>query len=397
MHFGQFSAYAPRGELLRVLFLALDVDLSAKTGDSIHVQELARFLAGRGHYVRVVCAKLDSPCDVPPGVEYHVAPLGSDWKLVRFCARLASRDGCDVIYERRLSPKIAFAVSRLCSKPFVVEINGIPEEAGMLRGQEPNPHQRLRTGARRWMFRAARIVTVSDRLAERMRMEYHVSPGRIETIPNGVDVERFKPVDLAEARRALPPLTGRLVLFVGNLVPWQGVEMLIRASTILQHDHPDLRFLIVGDGIQRPDLENLAARLGTSDRVVFLGAVPHEAVPAYIGASEVCIAPFTRSRNEIVGLSPLKVYEYLSCGRPVVVSDLPGLEFVRMRAAGLTVPPDDPGALAHAISRLVDNREDARAMGERGREYVVRERSWARTAEQVEHVLFEAGRESHGA
>lgn len=382
---------------MKVLFLALDVHLDMDTGDAVHVLALSQFLAARGHLIDVIGVGSVPAHAAPSGVQYHRAPTGSDWRLVRFCSSLARGNGCDVIYERRLSPKIAFAVSRLCSKPFVVEINGIAEEAEMLRTNRSRPLLPLRARARQWMFRASRVVTVTDRLADRAREQYHLSPERITTVPNGVDVERFKPIDRAEARRGLPPLDGRWIVFVGNLVPWQGLDTLIRASPALHRDHGDLRFIVIGDGVQRHTLENLATEVGTSNRFAFVGAIPHDAVPAYINASEVCVAPFSRRRNEEVGLSPLKLYEYLSCARPVVASDLPGLDFVRLQAAGVLIPPDNPDALADALSHLLKHPEDARAMGERGRAYVVRERSWAQTAERIEHVLLEARRAWVGA
>jgi len=381
-----------------VLFLALDVNLGAPQGDAIHVRELARSLVARGHAVDVVgLLRSGADQDLPPGVRHHASPGRPDLRLVRFCSQIARETQCDIIYERRLSPKIAFAVARLASVPFVVEVNGIPEEAALIRAPRPSPLRPVKSRVRKQMFRAAaRVVAVSDRLALRIREEYELAPDRVVTIPNGVDVERFHPMDRAMARREFPPLEGPWILFVGNLVPWQGVDVLIRAVPAVLKAIPESRILIAGDGVSRQGLERFASDLGVTSTVVFRGAVPHHLVPTYIGASDVCVAPFTRRRNEVVGLSPLKVNEYLACGRPVVVSDLPGMEFIRDRRLGLVVPPDDPKALAAALSRLLADPTEARLMGKRGREFVLQERSWDRTAERVEGVLRTAVEDRRG-
>lgn len=384
---------------MNVLFLALDVDLAAERGDAIHVLELARALGSRGHGVDVVAVRAPPDAAVPPKVRVEVRPTARDWQLVRFCADLARHHRADVVYERRLSPKIAFAASRLAALPFVVEVNGIPEEAAMLRSTRASAFRPVKSRLRARLFRsAAGVVAVSERLAARVRQEYGLPPARVVVVPNGVDTDRFRPMDGATARRRLGRPDGREILFVGNLVPWQGVDTLIRAVPEVLRSHPDVRFFIVGDGVAKAPLERLAREVGAAERVRFEGAVRHREVPVHIAAADVCVAPFSRRRNEAVGLSPLKVYEYLACARAVVASDLPGVgDALRGRGVGIAVPPDDPAALTAAIARLLNDPAEAHAMGERGRRFAVEECSWARTAERVEQVLRRAVEEGRGA
>lgn len=376
---------------MNILFLALDVDLGDQRGDAIHVLELARSLARIGHTVDLVTATRAVP-EIGPEVRHHRRPDASDYRIVRMAAEVARGSASDVVYERRLSPKIAYAVSRLRGIPFVMEVNGIEEEAAMQRGHRRSasaPWKRRVRG--RMIRRAARIVAVTDRLGATMRERYGLAADRVVTVPNGVDAKRFAPIAPADARARIGWDPAPWVTFVGNLVPWQGVETLIRAAPAVLREVPDVRFAIVGDGISRAGLERLTDELGVRGAVRFAGAVPYPEVPLYVCAADVCVAPFTRKRNEAIGLSPLKVYEYLACGRPVVASDVPGIsDLLRRASAGLTAPPDDPAALAGRLVHLLTHPDEAKLMGTRGRAYAAAECTWDRTAQRVAAVLQSA-------
>jgi len=385
---------------VNVLFLALDILLDTPRGDAIHVRELARSLAERGNHIDLVTA-------TPPGlarflgdgVDHHTRPNGSDLAVVRFCAKLAERAAVDVVYERRLSPKVAFGTSLLARVPFVVEVNGVEEEAELQGRISRTPLRPLKARIRRRMYgRAESVVTVSSRLAQVVRARGDLSPDKIFVVPNGVNLGRFVPKDRYAVRTTIGIPPAHWIVYVGNLVRWQGVENLIRAMPLIASSDSLVRLLIVGDGPLRQKLADLARRTKVEAKVSFVGSIPHESVPDYIGSADVCVAPFARERNEAIGLSPLKVYEYMACGRPIVASRVSGIsELFEASEAGLLVPPDDPPSLASAILRILESPADAHEMGVRGRLYAERQCSWAKTAEQVEHVLQGAIQNHRGA
>ena len=118
--------------------------------------------------------------------------------------------------------------------------------------------------------------------------------------------------------------------------------------------------------------------------------VPYQTVPLYINASDVCATPFVKARGERSGVSPLKLCEYLACQKPVVASKLGGLAMLAQNSAGVLVEPEDPEALAKAIIGLFQDPELRKQMGENGRKYVVKNRSWESVARRVAEVCRQA-------
>ena len=133
---------------------------------------------------------------------------------------------------------------------------------------------------------------------------------------------------------------------------------------------------------------DLADSHGILEHILFTGVVPYEDVPLYISASDICVAPFISRRNERIGLSPLKIYEYLACGRPVVASKINGITGLLARSGGgITVMPENPHELAEAILYLLQDDSLRRKMGSNGCTYVMTNHTWAKVASNVADVL----------
>jgi glycosyltransferase involved in cell wall biosynthesis len=158
-----------------------------------------------------------------------------------------------------------------------------------------------------------------------------VPPERLRVLPNGVDAKQFQPHG--------PRRAGSYVLVVGRLVPYKGVEVLIRAMAKLRGAPP---LTIVGDGPLRPQLEGLALRMGV--QAAFLGRVPDEELPALYRGAALTVLPSV-NRQEAFGIA---LVESMACGTPVVASDLPGVAEVA-RLGGLLARPGDADALALAL------------------------------------------------
>ena len=131
-------------------------------------------------------------------------------------------------------------------------------------------------------------------------------------------------------------------------------------------------------------LLEITSRLGLSDKFTFTGRIPYERVPLYINAADVCVAPFIKERNSKIGLSALKTYEYLACGKPIVASSISGVkDLIESSGGGISVTPENPDELATAVVRLLSNENTRALMGENGRRYVVENHSWDGVARNI--------------
>jgi glycosyltransferase involved in cell wall biosynthesis len=215
----------------------------------------------------------------------------------------------------------------------------------------------------RALRRSAAIIATSAEYAETSpvlsdyRHQCHV-------IPFGVDLAKFDCCDKDEVERIRRRYGPRIVLSVGRLIYYKGLEYLIEAMTGVSG-----RLLVIGDGPLRPRLERQAVVRNISDRAIFLGEV-RDIVP-YYHAADVFVLPSV-ARSEAFGIVQL---EAMACGKPVVNTRLEsGVPFVSPHGVtGLTVPPADPGALVDAINLLLDDAQRRMEFGSAGRRRVQEE------------------------
>ncbi|MGH2676221.1 MAG: glycosyltransferase family 4 protein, partial [Actinomycetota bacterium] len=224
-----------------------------------------------------------------------------------------------------------------------------------------------------WRRLDARIA-VSDAAAAFVRARFREDDLRV--IPNGVEVELFAGAEPAP----LPP--GRRILFVNRLDPRKGFRVMVEAFRRLALERPDVLLVVAGDGRGRAAFGDLPIEVRA--RVVMLGSVAHADLPRYHAASEVFCAPATG--RESFGIV---LVEAMAAGLPVVASDIAGYrEVVRDGIEGILVPPRDPGALAEALGRILDDPANRTALGRAGRERA-RRFSWDGVAGEVEAVYRE--------
>ena len=366
---------------MRLLFLALDVDLRRRTGDAIHVAELATNLAGLGHSVDLV-VEGGNLANVVGALRVHSVPTARAGDVTHVL--LDGRP--EVIYERRLTPKIAYRCARRLGVPYCVEVNGVPDlERALLRGGKGKTSPLQRTARRFLLRRAHQIVTVSESLRSAVIDGYGVQASRVHVVPNGVNTDLFHPLERDEACHAVGiPSDCYILGFVGNLTVWQGVDRLLRVLALVVRGRHDVSALIVGDGPERAALERLSADLGLREYVRFLGFVPYEEVPQFIAAFDIAFA----LRPALLPGSPLKVREYMACARPVLASKGTQYDFgiVEEAGAGVLVDPTDLGAAAEAVERMLDDPGLRASMGSRGRAFVEQRASWNRVARRVAEV-----------
>ena len=191
------------------------------------------------------------------------------------------------------------------------------------------------------------IVAASEDLATRV-IALGADPTAVRAVHNGVNVGLFRPGDRAEARRRLGLSdTAPVLLFVGNLVPVKGVDILVEAIARLVRGGTDLRCYLVGRGRQEQAFRRHVAANGLDEHVRFVGAVPHERLPDWFRAADVFVLP---SRSEGV---PNVLLEAFACGTPCVATRVGGIPEVASSGTAELVESEDSSALAAAIQRVI--------------------------------------------
>jgi glycosyltransferase involved in cell wall biosynthesis len=277
----------------------------------------------------------------------------------------------------------------------VFEINGIAHEEQRLKGH--SLFNRILASAIQKAEKMAarcsdRIVSVTPQIASYLIQEFNCQPDKIEIVGNGVDRKRFYPVHdktvLSEWRRrwGIDP-EDTVIVFVGNLALWQGVGILVETAPRLLPGNDRLKFLIVGDGILKANLIKKVSEIGLEKAFIFAGMVDHNEIPFLINIADIGVAPFISARNRKTGLSPLKVYEYMACGKPVISSRIESLEWIEEEGAGCLVEPGDVISLAKALQDLVRNPHKRIEMGQRGLEIAREKFSWESRALEISKIL----------
>jgi glycosyltransferase involved in cell wall biosynthesis len=236
------------------------------------------------------------------------------------------------------------------------------------------------------------IVAVTDGIREYLNERYPTTRAKTFVTSNGANIEISRPLEKIDAcgELGLDPDRTYLV-FVGSLKKWHGVENAISVAERLIENNDGIRLLVLGDGPERPFLRNVVAEKGLEKRVTFLGKVKYDQVPLYIGTATACLALYNRKSNDRSGLRPLKIFEYMACGRPVVTTDVGNLRSViGKHKCGLIVEPGDLDAMSEAVMNLVRDPNLARELGENGRKAAVRYYSWRAISEELQSILHAA-------
>ncbi len=326
---------------------------------------------------------------VPPLVA--AVPGLAEFALIRATAEriceIASYTKPEIIHAHSpvLNALAALHARRRLGIPVVYEVGAFCEDAavGNAEGREGNLRYRTTRALDKFAFRRVDAIAA---ICERLRADIAargIAAEKISVVPNGVDLDAFPPRRQPdEELRACLGLTGKTVLgFFGSFYPHEGLDILLDAVARLARERSDIAVVLAGGGPAEDALKTQALRLGLDDAVNFLGRVPHERIGDYYDVVDLCVYP-RRAMRLTETVTPLKPLEAMARGGIVLASDVGGhRELVRHGETGLLCPAGDAAALAQAIRAALARRAQWDAMRRAARDFVERERSWDRAAE----------------
>lgn len=232
------------------------------------------------------------------------------------------------------------------------------------------------------------VVTTNKWKGEELSKRFNFPKSSILVVPNAVDIENFS-IDLSQkdARKKLD-LSNENYLFgyVGTLKTMgmeKGVSTAILSLKFLSENFK--LYIVGGDSVD--DLkyyQTLALENNLSDRIIFVGQIPHKDIPLYMNACDSLIAPFPKNDHYSYYMSPMKIFEYMASRKPIIVTDLPSLrEILKDGETALFVPPSDPEALAKSIIMLSENNIMSQKLSENAYQEVAKKYTWRKRSQNI--------------
>lgn len=390
---------------MRIAYICADkgVPLFGRKGGSVHIQEVVRALLARGAEVEIFARRIGGePPDDLAGVPVHdltehlpSTPLDSERAALiangALYALLEDAAPFDMVYERySLWSMSGMQFAQDKRIPGLLEVNAplVEEQATHRTLVDRDLAQRV---ARKVFGTASVVLSVSHEVARYVET-FPEAKWKVHVVPNGVNPARFARTTNGRVPLAFPPgLASTLagdnpgtftIGFVGTLKPWHGLSTLAEAFCLLHREHPEARLLVVGDGPERERLEKDLERGNALGAAQFTGAVDPDDVPDLLASMDVAVAPY--ADKEHFYFSPLKVYEYMAAGLPVIASKVGQLDgLIEHGVNGLLCPPGDAAALADAIERLMRDPLLRASLGRSARQTVVTNHTWNAVAERI--------------
>ncbi|EEC7658192.1 glycosyltransferase family 4 protein [Escherichia coli] len=373
---------------MRVAYVCADpgIPVFGYKGASIHIQGMLREMLNAGMDVTLFTCRGFSP--VPEEFRaVRVVPLfdlsGTDSDEEKASqalrgnqelkSRLVSAGPFDVVYERySLWSFAGMEYARNAGIPGILEVNApLPLEQKRWRKMvmEHEAYQVLELV----LEHASTVIAVSPGI-RRWLETLPATEGKVHVVRNGVNPTSFYKKNMARG-------SVFTVVFSGTLKPWHGMDTLAEAFILLRRQRTDISLSIIGDGPERPALENAFRSAGVDNAVVFHGGVAHCDVPALLACADAGVAPYPHFDDFY--FSPLKIYEYMAAELPVITSRTGDLDrIVKHEKTGLLIPPESPSALSDAIITLADSPSLCRKMGEAGGLYV-KQNSWENVLRKI--------------
>lgn len=365
--------------------------IASKDGQYVHVEELTNSFIQEGHELLFVCPEFADKAEfggeggiatklkakLPKSV-YEILELGYSLLIAVKLISAILKFKPDFIYERyNLYQPIGVIIARLFKLPIILEVNApLVQERSKYSGLAL---PRFAKWIENFTWRKATyVLPVTQVLAEHIYAA-GVPKERVVVVPNGINEKEIAELDKRAAEREN---TKDIVIgFTGFINPWHKLDKALDA--IAQINNKQIKFICVGEGDIRPDLEQQAKTLGISDQVTFTGLVNRQEVFDYVAQFDIALQP---SVTEYA--SPLKLFEYLASASLVIAPDMPNIREILDEKNALLFNPDDPNDFKHKLLDALENFEKFKAIRLAARAAINEQGlTWQKNAQRVISLL----------
>lgn len=379
---------------MKIVYVAL-LELEIHNAVRTHVVEVCANFKALGHDVILVAPKPWKNMDAFSFKTAYVPFFGFSFArlwlfnliLCLHLFKLLRMEKPDCVYVRELfNPLTAFFL-KASGVPYFVEVNDLILKTPhcknrFLKSLYYKFCEKIELGG------ACAAFVPAEGIKKDLVMTYHIESNRIHTVENGANVSLFHPMEMQACRKKLNLAEDKFLIgYVGSFQDYHDVETAVNAMPQLKKDIPNIQMLLVGDGMGREKpYRGLVEKLNVQDAVSFIGQIPYESVPLYINSFDTAFVTFKKHRLEQT--LTVKLKEYMACGKPVIISNIPGHPFLRTAADALRIIPcEDITAFADAVKKLYDDSPARKKMGEEAAKILRSHFSWEHTARRTIDII----------
>jgi glycosyltransferase involved in cell wall biosynthesis len=303
-------------------------------------------------------------------------------------------NGFHIIHERfNLLSLGGVWASRKLGIPLIVEVNADLLEQRKFKGR---PERGLRRVFAEWATRlcfsaAAKIVCISASLKDHLSSKWNIEESKLTVLPCAADVDAFGPTHSSESVRRALGLTGEpVVMWVGGYYPWHDLDLMLDSFAQVLQRNSNARLVLVGEGPTRPSIAQKILKNGLQKSVIMTGAIAHADVPGMLSVADIAVVPSARLPASRGGTgTPLKLFEYMAAGKPIVATDLnQAAEVIQHGHNGLLVEPGDVNGFADAIVTLLNNPVKRLHLGQHARQQAIDLYTWDRYTRRLEDIYL---------
>ncbi|MEK6749925.1 MAG: glycosyltransferase family 4 protein [Pseudomonadota bacterium] len=362
--------------------------------ESIHIREIIEALQALGHEVKAVgpaklqksgtlaqASRLGRIKKMMPRFLFELMQIAYNVIAFREVNNAIAQFRPDFIYERyALFGFAGVWAARRAGIPLVLEVN-TPYAFAWARYYGLTLKKFARSIEKKVLEAADGIITVTD-VQKRFLHAAYVPRKPIVVCQNAIDPLKFFPAypcDTSINKRLNKPANGLVVGFVGTMNRWQGIPGFKEVIPRVLQNNSDLRFLFVGDGEYRKELEDFVQASGFGGAVVFAGRRMHSDIPSLVSAMDITVLLNSNDYG-----SPMKIFEYWAMGKAVIAPRVaPVEEVMRHGENGIIIDRGDSQALVDSILELACDASKRQRLGRAGRDYVLSHHTWKRNAQAI--------------